>query len=61
AHGDAALAQTAAAELTPLMHRHGPIQALCHQLSLLEHSSGRWREMGRLPLTPVPTDESREP
>jgi 2'-5' RNA ligase len=61
AHGEAALAQTAAAELAQRLQRHGPIQARCQRLSLLENSAGRWRLMCRLPLVQAPTDEGRKP
>lgn len=61
ASGDTEMAQGAAAELEQAMQRHGPIPARCHQLSLLENSSGRWREMHCLALTQAPTDGVCEP
>jgi hypothetical protein len=50
AHGDAAQADIAEIELTRSMQAHGAIHARCHSVSLLENSSGRWREMRSLSL-----------
>jgi hypothetical protein len=45
AHGSASEAEAAAAELTVAMQTHGPIAGSCALVSLLENSSGPWREM----------------
>jgi len=45
AHGDAAEAECAAAELASILHRHGPIASRCDAVTLLENSSGSWRPM----------------
>jgi 2'-5' RNA ligase len=45
AHGSASEAEAAAAELTVAIQTHGPIAGSCASVSLLENSSGLWREM----------------
>jgi len=45
AHGSAAEAELAAAELADAMRAHGPITSRCASVELLENSSGVWRPM----------------
>jgi 2'-5' RNA ligase len=45
AHGDAALAELARAELLQRLAAHGVIHGRCDAVVLLENASGRWREM----------------
>lgn len=45
AHGSAAEAELAAAELEVTMRAHGAVQAQCSLVTLLENSSGLWRQM----------------
>lgn len=45
AHGSASEAELAAAELDLTMRTHGPIEARCSSVVLLENASGLWREM----------------
>lgn len=45
AHGNAAETAIAECELVAAMRTHGPIHANCRAISLLENSSGRWKEM----------------
>jgi 2'-5' RNA ligase len=45
AHGSASEAEAAAAALTVAMQTRGPIAGSCAAVSLLENSSGLWREM----------------
>jgi 2'-5' RNA ligase len=45
ANGHADEAEVAAAELASIIHSHGPIRGFCSSVSLLENSSGQWREM----------------
>lgn len=45
AHGSASKAEVAALELAAAMQTHGPIVSCCTSVSLLENSSGLWREM----------------
>lgn len=45
AHGDAAEAERAAAELASILRRRGPIACRCDTVTLLENSSGSWRPM----------------
>lgn len=44
AHGDAKSAAIAATELTTVMRAHPPILCQCNAVTMLENSSGRWRE-----------------
>lgn len=44
AHGDAKSAAIAATELATGMRDHPPIRAQCNVVSMLENSSGSWRE-----------------
>lgn len=44
AHGGALEAEIAARELVAAMHAHGPIHGRCRSVTLLENSSGQWRE-----------------
>ena len=48
--GDESAADQVAAELQAALCAHGAVQARCERLSLLENSTGRWREMHRLAL-----------
>ena len=48
--GDEPTVDQAAAELQAALREHGPIEAQCGGLCLLENAGGRWREMGRLAL-----------
>jgi 2'-5' RNA ligase len=45
ANGNASEAEVAAAELEAVVHSNGPISSFCSSVSLLENSSGLWREM----------------
>ena len=45
AYGDASNAVAAAAELEQRLCASGPIRTRCKSVTLLENSSGRWREM----------------
>ena len=45
AHGSAAEAVVAAAELERALQAHGPITGTCTSVVLLENSSGLWKEM----------------
>lgn len=45
ANGDAEEAAAAAVELGALLRLHGHIRSVCASVSLLENSSGRWKEM----------------
>lgn len=45
AHGDAALAELAHADLVQGLPAHGAIHGRCDAVVLLENASGRWREM----------------
>ncbi len=53
AHGDAALAELAHAELTQGLAAHGAIHGRCDAVVLLGNVSGRWRVMHAFPL-PTP-------
>ena len=44
AHGDAEEANEAADALQILLRQRGPVVSVCSSISLLENSSGRWRE-----------------
>jgi len=50
ADGNAASADEAEFTLRELMQAHGPINALCTSVALLENSSGHWRQMHEFPL-----------
>lgn len=50
ANGNASEAEVAAAELELEIQKSGPISGFCSSVSLLENSSGRWREMHVFPL-----------
>lgn len=50
AHGDAALAELAHADLVQGLAAHGAIHGRCDAVVLLENASGRWREMHAFPL-----------
>jgi hypothetical protein len=43
-HGDATSAAIAATELTTVMRAHPPISCQCNAVTMLENSSGPWRE-----------------
>jgi 2'-5' RNA ligase len=45
--GDVAAMDPVAAELQAGLRQHGPVQARCDGLSLLENAGGRWRERHR--------------
>jgi 2'-5' RNA ligase len=45
AHGSAVEAEVAARELVAAVQSHGPIHGRCKTVTLLENSSGSWREM----------------
>jgi len=45
ANGNASEAEIAAAELQAVVQSNGPISGFCSSVSLLENSSGHWREM----------------
>jgi 2'-5' RNA ligase len=45
ANGNAGEAEVAAAELVAVVQSRGPISSVCSSVSLLENSSGLWREM----------------
>ncbi len=45
ATGNANEAEVAAAELQAVVQSNGPISGFCSSVSLLENSSGRWKEM----------------
>jgi hypothetical protein len=45
AHGDATHAEAAAAELESRLRMHGPIEARCSSIVLIENSTGRWERM----------------
>ena len=45
AHGNAAEAERAHAELVTALAAHGPIRSTCASLVLIENASGRWRQM----------------
>jgi 2'-5' RNA ligase len=45
AHGSASEAEVAAQELVAAVQAHGPIRSMCGSVTLLENSSGQWREM----------------
>ena len=45
ANGNASEAEVAAAELQAVVQSNGPISGFCSSVSLLENSSGLWREM----------------
>jgi len=55
AHGDAALAEAAHAELVQGLAAHGAIHGRCDAVVLLENSAGRWREMHAFTLATPPT------
>jgi 2'-5' RNA ligase len=50
ANGDASEAAVAATELEGVIRSKGPISSFCSSVSLLENSSGLWREMHVFPL-----------
>ena len=50
ANGNAREAEIAAAELEAVIKSNGSISSFCSSVSLLENSSGRWREMHVFPL-----------
>ena len=50
ANGNASEAAVAADELEAVIQSKGPISSFCSSVSLLENSSGRWREMHVFPL-----------
>jgi 2'-5' RNA ligase len=50
ANGNASEATIAAAELEAVIQSNGPIPSFCSSVSLLENSSGLWREMHVFPL-----------
>ena len=50
ANGNASEAAAAAAELEVVIQSKGPISSFCSSVSLLENSSGLWREMHVFPL-----------
>ena len=50
ANGNASEAAVAAAELEAVIQSKGPISSFCSSVSLLENSSGFWREMHVFPL-----------
>lgn len=52
AHGDAATANAAAAELDARLTRAGPLQTHCTEVALIENATGHWRDLWRFPLTP---------
>lgn len=45
AHGSAPEAELAARELAAAVQAHAPIQGRCTSVTLIENSSGQWREM----------------
>jgi 2'-5' RNA ligase len=45
ANGNASEAAAAAAELATLIHTHGPIRGFCSSVSLIENSTGRWKQI----------------
>ena len=53
AHGDAAQADLAHAELLRRVAAGGAVHSLCDAVVLLENSSGRWREMQVFTLAPA--------
>jgi 2'-5' RNA ligase len=56
AHGSAAEAEVAAAELEAKMQSYGPVRSSCSSVVLLENSSGLWRPMHAFALLPAPGD-----
>ena len=65
AHGDAALAEAAHAELVQGLAAHGAIHGRCDAAVLLENATGRWCEMHAFPLAAgrprTPPGKSRRP
>ncbi|WP_093168426.1 2'-5' RNA ligase family protein [Variovorax sp. YR216] len=51
AHGDVIHAEAAAAELENRLRRHGPMEAHCSSIVLIENSTGRWERMHRFQLS----------
>ena len=56
AHGSAAEATIAQAQLEAALARHGTVNSTCSVLALMENSSGMWKQMHVLPLGRYPAD-----
>jgi 2'-5' RNA ligase len=52
AHGDASHAQAVAAELETRLRASGPVQAECSTVTLIENSSGQWKDLHVFQLPP---------